>query len=96
MIALTIISICLYLAIMIFAAVFTPRTSAKFYGTQNRVNELFFLAELKSDSLSDESEDENLIMEEEEINEGVKRISIKYKDSSQFQFEKSFYVQANE
>lgn len=95
-IALTIISICLYLAIMIFAAVFTPRTSAKFYGTQNRVNELFFLAELKSDSLSDESEDENLIMEEEEINEGVKRISIKYKDSSQFQFEKSFYVQANE
>jgi hypothetical protein len=95
-IALTIISICLYLAIMIFAAVFTPRTSAKFYGTQNRVNELFFLAQLKSDSLSNETEDENLMMEEEQINEGVKRISIKYKDSTKFQFEKSFYVQANE
>lgn len=95
-IALTIISICLYLAIMIFAAVFTPRTSAKFYGTQNKVNELFFLAQLKNDSLSYESEDENLIMEEEAVNEGVKMISVSYKDSTQFQFEKSFYVQANE
>jgi hypothetical protein len=95
-IALTIISICLYLAIMIFAAVFTPRTSAKFYGTQNRVNELFFLAQLQNDSLSNETEDENLMMEEEQINEGVKRISIKYKDSTKFQFEKGFYVQANE
>jgi hypothetical protein len=95
-IALTIISICLYLAIMIFAAVFTPRTSAKFYGTQNKVNELFFLAQLKNDSLSYESEDENLIMKEEEVSEGVKMISVSYKDSTQFQFEKSFYVQANE
>lgn len=95
-IALTIISICLYLAIMIFAAVFTPRTSAKFYGTQNKVNELFFLAQLKNDSLSYESEDENLILEEEVVNEGMKMISISYKDSTQFQFEKSFYVQANE
>lgn len=95
-IALTIISICLYLAIMIFAAVFTPRTSAKFYGTQNKVNELFFLAQLKNDSLSNESEDENLIIEEEVINEGVKMISVTYKDSAQFQFEKIFYVSANE
>lgn len=81
---------------MIFAAVFTPRTSAKFYGTQNKVNELFFLAQLKNDSLSYESEDENLILEEEVVNEGMKMISISYKDSTQFQFEKSFYVQANE
>lgn len=95
-IALTIISICLYLTIMIFAAVFTPRTSAKFYSTQNKVNELFFLTQLKNDSLSNESEDENLIMEEETVNEGVKMISVKYKDSTQFQFEKSFYVQSNE
>lgn len=96
-IALTIISICLYLAIMIFAAVFTPRTSAKFYGTQNKVNELFFLAQLKNDSLSNENDDENLITTEEEVvNEGVKMISVSYKDSIQFKFEKSFYVQTNE
>jgi hypothetical protein len=95
MIALTIISVCLYIAIMIFAAVFTPRTSAKFYATQNKVNELFFLSQLKTDSLVYESEDENLIMEEENINEGLKKITIQYKDSTQFQFEKSFYIQTN-
>jgi hypothetical protein len=92
-IALTIISICLYFAIMIFASVYTPKTSAKFYGTQNKVNEIFYLSELRSDSLSNESENENLLIEEESINDNLKKISIQYKDSTQFKFEKSFYVQ---
>ncbi|MRX39567.1 hypothetical protein GJU43_09790 [Flavobacterium sp. LC2016-23] len=94
-IALTIISICLYFAILIFAAVFTPRTSAKFYSTQNKVNELFFLSQLKNDSLQYESQDENLLIEEEVINDRLKKISVQYKDSSQFKFEKSFYVESN-
>ncbi|PXY43142.1 hypothetical protein [Flavobacterium hydrophilum] len=92
-IALTIISICLYFAVMIFASVYTPKTSAKFYSTQNKVNELFYLSQLKSDSLSNESEDENLLIEEENINPELKKISIDYKDSTQFRFQKSFYVQ---
>ncbi|MEO8535054.1 MAG: hypothetical protein ABI441_14950 [Flavobacterium sp.] len=94
-IALTIISICLYFAILIFASVFTPRTSAKFYSTQNKVNELFFLSQLKNDSLQNESQDENLEIEEEIINDQLKKISVHYKDSSQFKFEKSFYVENN-
>jgi cell division protein FtsL len=92
-IALTIISICLYFAIMIFASVYTPKTSAKFYGTQNKVNELFYLSELKSDSISNENQDDNLLIEEERINDNLKKISIEYKDSTQFKFKKSFYVQ---
>lgn len=94
-IALTIISICLYFAILIFASVFTPRTSAKFYSTQNKVNELFFLSQLKNDSLQYEVQDENLLIEEEIINERLKKISVQYKDSSQFKFETSFYVESN-
>lgn len=94
-IALTIISICLYFAILIFASVFTPRTSAKFYSTQNKVNELFFLSQLKNDSLQYESENENLLIEEEIINDHLKKINIQYKDSTQFKFEKSFYVENN-
>ncbi len=93
MIALCIISVCLYIAIMIFAAVFTPRTSAKFYDTQNKVNELFFLAQLKNDSIKNETDQNNLILEEEIVNDGVKKIIIQYKDSTKFQFEKSFYIQ---
>lgn len=92
-IALTIISICLYFAIMIFASVYTPKTSAKFYGTQNKVNELFYLSELKSDSIANESENENLLINEETVNDNLKKISVEYKDSTQYKFEKSFYVQ---
>jgi hypothetical protein len=94
-IALTIISICLYFAVMIFASVYTPKTSAKFYSTQNKVNELFYLSELKSDSISNDNEIENLLIEEESVNDELKKISVQYKDSSQFKFEKSFYVQNN-
>lgn len=94
-IALTIISICLYFAILIFASVFTPRTSVKFYNTQNKVNEMFFLSQLKNDSLQYENEDPNLLIEEEIVNERLKKISVQYKDSTQFQFEKSFYVENN-
>lgn len=92
-IALTIISICLYFAIMIFASVYTPKTSAKFYSTQNKVNELFYLSELKNDSIINEGENENLIIKEENINDNLQKISVEYKDSAQFKFEKSFYVQ---
>lgn len=92
-IALCIISICLYIAIMVFAAIFSSRTSAKFYNTQNKVNELFYLSQLKNDSLTIENKDDNLFIEEEILNDGVKKISIRYKDSSKFEFEKNFYVQ---
>ena len=95
-IALTIISICLYFAILIFSTVFTSRTSTKFYDKQNKVNELFFLAQLKNDSLIFDNEDENLQIEEEIINENLKKVTAQYKDSAQFQFEKSFYIQTNE
>lgn len=92
-IALTIISVCLYFAVMIFTSVYTPKTSAKFYSTQNKVNELFYLSELKNDSILNERENENLLIKEETVNETLKKITIQYKDSTQFKFEKSFYVQ---
>lgn len=95
-IALTIISICLYIAIMVCSAVFTPKTNVKFYDTQNKINEMFFLAQLKKDSLQFDNVNENLIMDEEIINQGIKRMMIKYKDSTQYKFEKIFYVQVNE
>lgn len=92
-IALTIISICLYFAVLIFASVYTPKTSVKFYSTQNKVNELFYLSELKNDSILNESENENLFIKEEQINDNLKKIVIEYSDSTQFKLKKSFYVQ---
>lgn len=95
-IALTIISVCLYIAIIVCSSVFTPKTSSKFYDVQNKVNEMFFLAQIKKDSLLYNNEDENLIIEEEIIEGGVKKITVQYKDSSQYKFQKAFYIQANE
>lgn len=91
-IALTIISVCLYFAVMIFASVYTPKTSAKFYSTQNKVNELFYLSQVKNDSIAND-ENENLLIEEESVNENLKKVSVQYRDSTQFKFEKTFYVQ---
>ncbi len=91
-IALTIISICLYFAIMIFTVVFTSRTSAKFYGTQNKINEMFFLSQLKYDSLKIQNTNDNLTIEEENINDRLKKIHIHYRDSTKYEFDKNFYI----
>ena len=95
-IALTIISICLYFAIMIFSAVFTPKTSPKFYNTQNKINEFFFLAQLKRDSLDSEKENESLLIEEENMGFDICKISVKYKDTTQSKSETTFYTQRDE
>lgn len=91
-IALSIISVCLYIAIMVFSAVFAPKTSPKFYSTQNRINELFYLAQLKNDSLNYENLNEDLILEEEKITPTMRKIDIQYQDSLKIQYKKSFYI----
>jgi hypothetical protein len=95
-IALTIISICLYFAIMIFTAVFSPKTSARFYEEQNKINEMFFLSQLKYDSLKTQNTNENLIIEEENLEDGLKKMHVHYKDSTKYEFDKSFYIINNE
>lgn len=92
-IALSIISICLYIAVMVVSSVFSKKTSVKFYDTQNKINELFFLSQLQGDSLIYDETDENLIIKEEIINTGLKKINIEFKDSTHIMHEKSFYVQ---
>lgn len=92
-IALSIISVCLYISIMIFASVFTPKTSAKYYTTQNKMNELFYLVQLENDSTLMAIDNKEYVIEEELINEQLKEIKIKFTDSAKFEFQKSFYVQ---
>lgn len=94
-VALSIIAICLYFAIMIFSMVFTPRTSVQFYDTQNKVNELFYLAELKGDSLSNAA-DEHLVIEEHILNTALKEFKVGYKKGEGMEFEKNFYIHTDE
>lgn len=95
-IALTIISICLYFAVLIFSVVFTPRTTTKFYATQNKINEIFFLAQLNADSIISENQNPNWNLEEEIISVNLKKITVQYKDSSKVTIKKQFYVPLND
>ena len=95
-ISLCIISVCLYVAVLVFAAVFSPRTSAHFFNTQNKINELFFLAQLKKDSLQNENKNEHFAIEETPVNQGLSKILIHYKDSANYQSDQIFYVQSEE
>lgn len=95
-IALTIISICLYFAVLIFSMVFTARNSSKFYETQNKINELFFVSQLGKNSLDEYLSNDSLVIEEEIIGSRLKKISVSYKDSLRLKVKKSFYIETNE
>ena len=57
-VALSIISICLFIAVMVFASVFNERTSVRHFEKQHRANELFYLLQVRADSVTEDSESE--------------------------------------
>ena len=57
---------------------------------------MFFLVQLKKDSLEFEASNNNLTIENEDINESLKKVNLNYKDSTKIHFDKSFYVQKDE
>lgn len=88
-IALSIISICLYIAMMVLAVVFSPKTSPKFYNSQNKANALFYEMQLNHDSVI---EIDSFQIDKEIINSNIDKILVTYKDSAKFKFKKSFYL----
>lgn len=94
-IALSIISVCLFIALLVYASVFSPRTSPRFYNSRNQTDELFFLMQVQDDSLSNH-EDESIFVEEEFLNANLKKITLKRKDSIQAVAQKSYYIQLND
>lgn len=89
--ALSIISVCLYIAVMVYSAVFSPKTSARFYHSQNKINEVFFLMQINQDSLNEKFEGEEWQFEEA-TNGRLKTVGVKYKDSTQSYPVKNFYI----
>ncbi|MFP9119336.1 hypothetical protein ACLI08_16225 [Flavobacterium sp. RNTU_13] len=93
-IALTIIAICLFVATMVYAAVFTSKTSMKHYEDQASVNELFYLYQLRRDSVKGADNVGRNIAGE--VNGGTEKMIITYKDSAAVsEHEKIFYLNAN-
>nr|WP_322626516.1 hypothetical protein [uncultured Flavobacterium sp.] len=91
-IALTIIAICLYVATMVYAAVFTSKTSLKHYEEQGSVSELFYLYQLRRDSIDGEDDNDRWKVLPE-VQKGGEKITITYKDSAATAtHEKIFYL----
>ncbi|MNK23701.1 hypothetical protein D3C87_419990 [compost metagenome] len=89
--ALSIISVCLYIAVMVYSAVFSPKTSIRFYSSQNKINEVFFLMQINQDSLNEKYEGKEWEFEES-ANGRLKTVAVKYKDSTQSYPVKNFYI----
>lgn len=91
--ALSIVSACLYVAIMVYASVFSPATSARAYASQNKINEAFYLMQIGSDSLTSRYGSEPWRVEEESEG-GLRRITVHYQDSVQAYAPKTFFINA--
>jgi hypothetical protein len=89
-IALAIISIGIYAAILVFNQVFTTSTSEKFHIEQKKSNSLFYELQIGSESLNNEQS-----IYEFEIsnhNSDLKEYRIHYKDSSKIKLNNRFYI----
>ncbi|AEW86770.1 hypothetical protein B0A78_08425 [Flavobacterium columnare NBRC 100251 = ATCC 23463] len=89
-VALCIISVCLYIAMLVFSAVLTQKSSPKFYQTQHKANALFYLSQIEFDSIINQTE--AITIETTPVNANLKELTIKYKDSTEIEIEKKFYL----
>jgi len=89
--ALTLISICLYIAIMVYSAVFSPKTSIKFYTDQNKANEFFYIRQIGHDSLTEFFDSKQWEIEEE-TTENIRQVTLTLKDSLKVAMIKTFFI----
>lgn len=94
-IALSIISICLYVAVLVYSAVFNKNTSARFYSNQNKVYDTFFMMQIDADSVLNFYSKENWDINRLD-HENSTLINIRYSDSVQIYPQKTFFIENNE
>lgn len=90
-IALSIISICLFITLMVYTSVFSVKSSAKFYTGQLRHETYFYYKLLQSDTLNASSFD---IVNEETINIKlhIKKITLVFQDSLKNKTTTSYFL----
>jgi competence protein ComGF len=89
--SMSIISICLFIAVIIYATVFTSKSSVNYYNTLQETDEAFFLLEINQDSLTERFETEGWEIEEENISL-IKKIVVNKNDGDVRFPEKTFYI----
>lgn len=91
-IALTIISICLFIAILVYSHVFSPKTSTQHYNKQNILNQQFYELQLNDENVNSET----ISMEENWLNTNLREVSVQVKDSVESDLKAKFYLYSNE
>ena len=91
-IALTIISICLFIAIIVYSQVFSVSTSLQHFNKQNLVNQQFYEMQLNLGN----NNSERIELEERWINTNLKEISAHLVDSLDNNLTAKFYLYGNE
>lgn len=76
---------------MVYANVFSPKTSIKQYSHQNEINEKFYLMQLQ-----DETTIENIEITENWLNTNLKEVTLTYKDSLSSNITKTVYIHTDE
>ena len=89
-IALAIISIGIYAAILVFNQVFTSSTSEKFHTEQKNINNIFYEIQLGTDTF--QNDESNYQFEINSLNSDLKEYKINYKDSTKIKLSNSFYI----
>ncbi|MCO6173432.1 hypothetical protein NHF50_00080 [Flavobacterium sp. NRK F10] len=90
--ALTIISICIYIAILVYANVFTPKTSMAHYSKQNILSRQFYELQLQEELPNTAI----ISVEENWLNTNLKEVTVQYKDSIDKSVQKQFYIYIDE
>ncbi|MGV7108111.1 hypothetical protein [Flavobacterium sp. U410] len=90
--ALTIISICIYIAILVYANVFTPKTSMAHYSKQNILSRQFYELQLQEELPNTK----DISVEENWLNTNLKEVTVQYKDSIDKKIQKQFYIYIDE
>ncbi|AWM15201.1 hypothetical protein DI487_15935 [Flavobacterium sediminis] len=90
--ALTIISICIYIAILVYANVFTPKTSMAHYSKQNILSRQFYELQLQEELPNTAI----ISVEENWLNTNLKEVTVQYKDSIDKSIQKQFYIYIDE
>jgi type II secretory pathway pseudopilin PulG len=89
-IALAIISIGIYAALLVFNQVFTNSTSEKFHIEQKNCNNLFYELQLGIDTIK--NDESNYQFEINNLNSDLKEYKINYKDSAKIKLNNRFYI----
>ena len=88
-IAITIISISIYVSVLIINQVFSKSTSEKFYIEDKKMNELFYKIQFEDDTIPNST---NFSIETENLKNGLIKYDIKYLDSTKLKLKSNFII----